>query len=338
MVGLDHDIAYRQLKAGDLQVIDVYTTDAKIAVYDIRVLQDDRGYFPRYDAVLIYRASLARRFADALPVVLQLEGRIDEPTMRGLSERSELDRQPEPSLVAQWLNTTFGLTVEVKAETVVSRLTETTIGHLDLVRRSLLPAIFAAIPLGILAARYRRLGQVVLAVTGIIQTIPALALLVLLIPLVNSFGLGTIGAGSTTAIIALFLYSLLPIVRGTHTGLMQIEPHVRESADSLGLPGWYRLVIIALPLASRNILAGIKTATVINIGFATLGALIGAEGYGQPILTGIRLDRLDLILEGALPAAGLAVAAQLLFELSERWLVPKGLLLDPQAETAKADG
>ena len=201
--------------------------------------------------------------------------------------------------------------------------------HLNLVRWSLVPAILVGIGLGIVAFRSVLAGQFILAIVGIFQTIPALALLVLVMPLVASMGARTIGAGSLSAIIALFLYSLLPIVRGTFTGLQGIENQYRESADALGLSSGYRLWKVELPLALPSIMSGIKTAAVINVGFAALGALIGAGGYGQPILTGIRLDRLDLILQGAIPPALLTVAAQLLFELVERWVVPAGLRLKP---------
>jgi len=167
-----------------------------------------------------------------------------------------------------------------------------------------------------------------LATVGIVQTIPSLALLVLLMPLMAHFGLASIGLGSATAVTALLLYSLLPIVRNTHAGLQNIAGEHREAAAALGLPATFRLLQIELPLASRNILAGIKTAAVINVGFATLGALIGAGGYGQPILTGIRLNDTSLILEGAVPAALLALVVQGGFELSERYFVPKGLRIE----------
>jgi len=154
-------------------------------------------------------------------------------------------------------------------------------------------------------------------VVGILQTIPALALLVFMIPL---FG---IGAGP--AVVALFFYSLLPIVRNTYTGLTGIPASLRESAEALGLREGARLRLIELPLAAPSILAGIKTAAVINVGAATLGALIGAGGYGQPILTGIRLDDMGMILEGAVPAAGLAIVVQWMFEVAERVALPQSL-------------
>jgi osmoprotectant transport system permease protein len=176
-----------------------------------------------------------------------------------------------------------------------------------------------AVPLGIVCARRRRLGQALLAAVGVVQTVPALALLVFMIPL--------LGIGARPAIAALFLYSLLPITRNTYTGLTGLALDLRESAEALGLPPLARLRLLELPLAAPSILAGIKTAAVINVGTATLGALIGAGGYGQPILSGIRLADVGLLFEGALPAAALALATQGAFELAERWLVPEGLRL-----------
>jgi len=191
-----------------------------------------------------------------------------------------------------------------------------------LVAMSLGLALVLAVPLGILAARLRRLGQVVLGLTGVLQTVPSLAMFVFMIPL---FGIGT-----WPAVAALFLYSLLPIVRNTHAGLVGIAPALRESAAALGLPAMVRLRAVELPLALRSILAGVKIAAVINVGTATLAALIGAGGYGQPILTGIRLDDIGLILEGAVPAAILALLVQGAFELVERILTPRGLRLRPR--------
>ena len=185
---------------------------------------------------------------------------------------------------------------------------------------SLGAAILVAIPLGVLASRRPRLGSAILAAAGVVQTIPSLALLVFMIP--------WLGIGARPALVALFLYSLLPIIRNTTTGLRSIPESLRESAEALGLPRWTQLWRIELPLASRAILAGIKTAAVINVGTATIGALIGAGGFGQPILTGVRRDDIPMILfEGAIPAALLALAVQGAFDLAERFLVPRGLRL-----------
>jgi osmoprotectant transport system permease protein len=251
----------------------------------------------------------------------RLQGAIDSGTMTGMNKRVKIDRVSEARVAADFLDSAFGVSSPVVEITVAGRLLRRTREHLTLVLLSLAAAILIAVPLGILAARHQRLGQVILGMAGIIQTIPALALLVFMIPV--------FGTQELPAICALFLYSLLPIVRNTYTGLTDIPQHMRESAEALGLPRGVRLRLVELPLASRSILAGIKTSAVINVGFATLGAFIGAGGYGQPILTGIRLDDMNLVLQGAVPAAVLALVVQGLFELSERVLVPRGLRLDP---------
>lgn len=323
--GLDHDLAYRQLKLGAIDVIDAYRTDAKVAVYDLQLLEDDLNFFPKYEAVLLYREDLADEHPDVLAAILRLEGAISEESMKTANSQAEIDRVSERRVAAEFLQNQLDVSVRVEVETQTQRIVKRTIEHLDLVRKSLIPAILVAIPLGVFAAKSPAFGQVVLAVVGIVQTIPSLALLVILMPVISAFGLASVGLGSLTAVTALFLYSLLPIVRNTHAGLAGISGGHREAALALGLPPAYRLFHIELPLASRSILAGIKTAAVLNIGFATLGALIGAGGYGQSIITGIRLNSTSLILEGAIPAAGLALIAQYALEACEQFLVPKGL-------------
>lgn len=323
VLGVEHDLAYRGLAAGDVDLTDLYTTDAEIAYYDLRALEDDLGYFPPYEAVLLYRAELAQEQPAALAAVLRLQGLIDEAQMIAMNSRVKLGGAQEVLVAADYLREHLGIDVDAKASTRVERFLQNTRQHIALVSVSLIAAILIAVPLGIVAARRPRLGQIILGVVGIAQTIPALALLVFMIPL---FG---IGAGP--AVIALFIYSLLPIVRNTYTGLTGIPAQLIESAEALGLPAGARLRLVEAPLAALSILAGIKTAAVINIGAATLGALIGAGGYGQPILTGIRLDDVGLILEGAVPAAGLAIVVQLLFEWAERAIVPRGLRASTRA-------
>lgn len=315
--GLDHDLAYRGIASGALHVTDLYVTDAEIAYYDLRVLEDDLQYFPVYNAVILYRADLEQRAPEAVASFKRLAGRIDASTMRELNGRVKLHGEAESVVAARFLEGNLKLEIIPQASTAWQRFWRHTREHLLLVGISLVAAIVVAVPLGILAARRQRTGQIVLGITGIVQTIPSLALFVFLIPL--------IGIGGPPAVVALFLYSLLPIVRNTHAGLRDIAPAITESALALGLPSQARLRIVELPLATRSILAGIKTAAVINVGTATLAALIGAGGYGQPILTGIRLDDFGLILQGAIPAAVLALIVQGVFELIERRLLPRGL-------------
>ena len=325
--GLDHDLAYRGIAAGSLQVTDLYTTDAEIAYYQLRALDDDLNYFPVYNAVIVYRAELERRAPEVVALFERLAGRIDAATMSALNARVKLDGESESAVAADFLAGTFGWQLSHREQTPWQRLWTNSLDHLLLVGISLSSAILLAIPLGVLAARRPRLGQVVLGAAGILQTIPSLALFVFMIPL--------LGIGGPPAIVALFLYSLLPIIRNTYAGLKDIAPAIRESAQALGLPSGARLRIVELPLATRSILAGIKTSAVINVGTATLGALIGAGGYGQPILTGIRLDDMGLILEGAIPAAALALLVQGLFEVIERALLPRGLRIAAhQAQTS----
>jgi len=181
--------------------------------------------------------------------------------------------------------------------------------------------VLIGIPLGIFASRGGATGHVILGFTGIVQTIPSLALLALLVPL-PFFGISV-----RTAVAALFLYGLLPIVRNTATGLQDIAQPIRDSAIALGLEPGARLRKIYLPIASRSILGGIKTSAVINVGTATLAALIGAGGLGEPILSGLNLNDHATILQGAIPAAVLALLVQWFFDFLDRVLIPKGLRL-----------
>lgn len=317
--GLDHDLAYRGIGSGSIHVIDLYSTDAEIEYYQLRALEDDLKYFPQYDAVLLYRAEIEKRSPQFLAKLKMLAGKIPEAKMIAMNAQAKLNGIHEKQIAANYIRVTFGIHAEFTAENFWQRLRKHTADHLILVAISLSAAILMAIPLGILAVKISRLEKIILGVVGIIQTIPSLALLVFMIPL--------LGIGGPPAIMALFLYSLLPIVRNTYTGIRDIPSSMIESACALGLPPVARLRLVELPMASSTILAGIKTSAVINVGTATLGALIGAGGYGQPILTGIRLDDIGMILEGAVPAAFLAILVQGAFDIGERFIVPKGLRL-----------
>jgi len=315
--GMDHDISYRAIAGGKLDVIDLYSTDAEISQFGLFTLADDRNFFPRYDAVLLYRLDLRQRVPEAVPVFGQLQGRISVQQMIKMNAAARIERKPEGEVAGGFLRGELGVQGSVSIASRGERLWRTTVDHLLLVVLSLGAAIAVAVPLGVVAACRDDRARIIIGIASTIQTIPALALLVFLIPL--------LGIGFAPALAALFLYSLLPIVRNTHSGLHDIAAPIRESAVVLGLPSMERLRRIELPLAMRSILAGIKTAAVINVGTATLGALIGAGGYGQPILSGIRRDDFGLILEGAVPAALLALAVQGLFDVLERRAVPRGL-------------
>jgi len=311
--GLAHDLAYRGLESGALDVTDLYSTDAEIVHYDLTTLQDDAKFFPVYDAVIVCRNDLAAPVRESLN---RLGGRINETTMTKLNARAALDREPEAQIAASFLRDQLNVSSSAEVDGRAVRVWQRTREHLAMVGISLGLAVIVAIPLGIVAFYRRAVGRVVFAIADVLQTLPALALLVFLIP--------WLGIGYAPAVVALFLYSLLPILRNTHTGLADIPRDLRESAEALGLPRTAQLRYVELPLAARSILAGIRTAAVINVGTATLGALIGAGGYGQPILTGIRLDDTNLILEGAVPAALLALLVQWGFSWMERrWITAK---------------
>lgn len=325
--GLEHALAYAALDQGAIDVTDLYATDAKIRAMRLRILEDDRAHFPRYDAVFVFREDLVQRAPDLVQALHALEGQISDAQMVAMNASVEIEGMSEAQVAADFLARTLGIKSVTKHESTIGQVLRHALEHLNMVGVSLLAAVLVAVPLGIVTAYRANLAQPILAVTGIIQTIPAIALLVLLIRPIGYF---VNDLGYPQVVVALFLYSLLPIVRNTYTGLQTISPQLRESAIALGLPPLVRLWRIELPLASRTILAGIKTAAVINVGFATLGGLIGAGGFGEPIFAGIRRqDDYTTIVLGALPAAALAMIVQGVFELAERVIVPRGLRIKP---------
>lgn len=320
--GIQHDLAYGALAAGQADVMDIYTTDAQIEKLGLKVLEDDRHFFPRYDAVLLYRIDLPKRAPRAFAAMKRLEGKIDEATMIRANAMVVLDKKTSEEAAATLLHNTLGDAAPASASAasgIASDILHNTLVHLALVGVSLLAAILIGIPLGILAAHSRFLSGLTLSGAGLLQTIPSLALLAFLIPF--------LGIGTTPALVALFFYSLLPIVRNTYVGLTTIPPNLNEAAQALGLDPMSQLLFVRLPIASPTILAGIKTSAIINIGTATLAALIGAGGLGNPILQGIALRDNSLILQGAIPAAVLALVVQGGFDLLESAVVPKGLRL-----------
>jgi len=310
--GLDHGLAYEAIAAGKIDVMDIYSTDAKIEKYRLRVLEDDRRFFPRYDAVILYRLDAAQRFPQEFAALQKLEGKIDERLMIRMNAAAELEGRS----FAQAAMLFNGESSATEKRTFLGTLFgedfwRLTGEHLVLVLISLACSVAIGIPLGIAAAKLPKLAQPILGAVGVIQTIPSLALFAFLIALV-----GTIG--TSPALIALVLYALLPIVRNTHAGIAQQGKGMREAGLALGLPPRDILRRIELPLAAPSILAGIKTSAVINVGTATIAAFIGAGGYGERIAAGLALNDNAMLLAGAVPAAVLALLVQWSFELGER--------------------
>nr|WP_314628571.1 glycine betaine ABC transporter substrate-binding protein [uncultured Noviherbaspirillum sp.] len=306
---LDHGLAYDAIAASQIDLMDIYTTDARIGQLKLRVLQDDRQYFPRYDAVLLYRLDLPARFPGAWQALRGLEGKIDQQRMIGLNAAVELEGRSFAQAAQEFLHGAAAGTATRSGFTakLLDRLGFLTWQHLSLVLVSVVAATLAGLPLGVLAALVPRLRQAVLGLCGVLQTIPSLALLAMLISL-----LGTIGTGP--ALIALSLYALLPVVRNTCTGLLQVSPGIRSAALALGMKKSDTLLLIELPLALPVILAGIKTAAIMSVGTATIAAFIGAGGYGERIAVGLALNDHQMLLAGAIPAAVLALLTQGLFE------------------------
>jgi osmoprotectant transport system permease protein len=329
--GLDHGLAYEAIAQQQVDAIDIYSTDAKIDKYGLTVLDDDRRYFPPYDAVLLFRADLPQRLPKTWAALERLASTIDDASMRRMNAAAELEGKDFASIAATFLAQRSSAAPKATAPTMKLgpagdlwqklagpdfwRLTRE---HLTLVFLSLAASIVVGIPLGILAAKRPGTEGLILGATGVVQTVPSLALLAFLIPLTGRIGI-------VPAFIALALYALLPIVRNTHAALGQISRGMREAAQSLGMKAGTILRKIELPLSATTILAGIKTSAVINVGTATIAAFIGAGGYGERIVTGLALNDHAMLLAGAIPAAALALLIEGAFRVGERWVMPAGL-------------
>lgn len=312
---LAHSLAYEAIRQNEIDLTDVYSTDAKIQKLDLLVLKDDKKLFPDYFAVLLGRQELLKQFPKTWAALKSLEMRFSEEKMIRLNAMADIDRKDFREIAASFLDK------KASVADTESSLVNLTRQHFFLVGLSLLVSILLGLPLGILSTRFRFLGQAILTISSLLQTIPSLALLCFLVPL--------FGVGLLPALIALFLYGLFPIVTGVYAGLKGIDPRLIESAQALGLAGSQRLRFVELPLASRSILAGIRMSAIIGIGTATLAALIGAGGFGVPIVTGLALSDMNMILSGAVPAALMALLAHVLFEGLDHILIPKGIRLTP---------
>jgi len=313
---MEHALTYRAIASGEVDVMDVFSTDGQLERLRLRILRDDRGFFPDYWAVLVARKDLFEKYPRTWARLREaLEGRLDERRMQQLNAMADLDGKSVPQVAAAFLGTERS--AEGSRSGLGRELYALTFDHLLLVLVSVVVAVVLGVPLGIAATRFRKAGQIELGTIGMLQTIPALALLVFMIPL--------FGIGKVPALVALSLYALLPVVRSTYAGLMGIDGRLLEMAFVLGLGRLARLVRIEIPLASMGIMAGIKTAAVMTVGTATLAAFIGGGGYGTLIVRGLALDDTATILAGAAPAAAMAVVFHVAFELLDRLAIPRGL-------------
>jgi osmoprotectant transport system permease protein len=321
-------VKYQALAAGEVEVIDGYSTDGLIARYDLVVLEDDRRFFPPYEAAALVSGALAERRPEAVAALTELSGRLDVATMRGLNRRLEVEGEPVERVAAAAL-ADLGLTAVTAPTTAAERreeglarylierrrdLLRMTGRHLLLVALSLAAAVAVAVPLGVALERLSRGAETTVRAVGLLQTIPGIALIAFMIPL--------LGIGVLPAVVALFLYSLYPILRNTWTGVRDAAPDAVAAATALGMTPGQILRHVRLPLASPVIMAGVRTAGVINVGTATLAAFIGAGGLGDPIAAGLALSDTRMILSGAIPAALLALGVDAVLGGVERVVRP----------------
>ena len=328
-------LKYRAAAADDVQVLDVYTTDGRLLTYDLVVLDDDRGFFPPYAAAPLVRGSTLERHPEIADALSLLAGSLDEEGMRRLNLRLQ-EKGDDPAAVARDELVSLGLVKAAagggSAETTPSagevsfpaylwqrrdRLGRRTLEHLALSGAGLVLGVLVAVPLGLALERRRRLAEVVIRAVGMTQTVPSLALLAFMIPL--------LGVGRVPAIVALWVYSLFPILRNTYTGVRDADPQAALSATALGMTPLQVLARVRLPLAAPVIMAGVRTAAVLTVGTATLAAFIGAGGLGEPIVTGLQLADTRMILSGAVPAALLAILVDLVLAGVERVVSPRGI-------------
>ena len=353
-------VKYQALAAGAVDIIDAYSTDGLLARHLLTVLEDDRQAFPPYDAAAVVRGVVARERPAVVAALTELSGRLDVGFMRAANEQVEVqgaavadvarDALRALGLVAGTPSSTFGTGAGSRTSasgpaTDVSpggsagpsasggavppapslpayfasqrhTLARLTGRHVVLAGLSLTLAVLVALPLGLLLERTRRAEGVIRAV-GVLQTIPGLALLAFMIPL--------LGIGMVPAVVALFLYALYPILRNTYTGVRGADPAAVAAATALGMTPRQVLWHVRLPLAAPVIMAGVRTAAVLTVGTATLAALVGAGGLGDPIVAGLALADTRMILSGALPAALLALVVDVLLGALQHALTPAAL-------------
>ncbi len=330
VVTMQQTFKYQATESGAVHVLDVYTTDGRLAVYDFVVLEDDRQFFPPYEAAALVRGETLSRIPDLGPILALLTNALDAQEMRKLNLRIQEEGETIEHVAHDALRT-LGLLQSKESESFKtsqrslgryfwqnrSALILRTGEHMALAGVALTFGILIAVPLGLLLERKRIFAEPAIRFVGMFQTIPSIALLAFMIPL--------FGVGALPAIVALWIYSIFPMVRNTYTGLRDADPSAVEAARALGMTDWQILSWVRLPLAAPVIMAGIRTSAVITVGTATLAAFIGAGGLGVPIVAGLQMADSTIILSGALPAAGLALLVDGGLGLIERWVHPKGI-------------
>lgn len=298
-VDVEKSLAYQALARGTIAVTDAYSTDGELLRYGFATLKDDRHFFPQYRALYLVRDETLAAAPQLRRVLRELTGAIDQRAMTQLNARVDIDRQSPADVAASFISRRFGIKRAHAGESTLSMLGRALARHVELTLITVFFCILIGVPLGILAAQRPGTGQVIMKIVGTLQTVPSIALLALMIPL--------LGIGVLPAIVALVLYGLLPVVANTRAGLRQIPADLLDAAEGIGLSRSQTLRWVQIPLAIPFILAGVRTSAVIAVGTATIAALIGAGGLGDFILSGLTLNDPHLLLLGAVPAALLAI-------------------------------
>lgn len=331
VLDVDPGLMYDAVKSGQVDVICAFATDSRIRTYDLTILEDDRAFFPPYDAAPVIRRDTLHAYPELLDALLPLSGSLDEATMQELNAAVDQRGLRPARVAADWIARFEGdaapahRRAEAHEKTahpsgffsqLIARraeLARKTGEHLALTGIAMFLSILLGVPLGILIQRRKWLAPAILGVAETIQTIPSLAMLAFLFALYRVLG-------AVPAVTALVLYALLPIILNTFTGIEGIPRGTRQAAIGLGLSGWQRLRMVELPLAMPVLMAGLRTATVWTIGMATLSTYIGAGGLGDFISRGLARNDATLTMLGALPAAAMAVAFSLILRRLERRL------------------
>ncbi|MCC3861270.1 glycine betaine ABC transporter substrate-binding protein [Pseudemcibacter aquimaris] len=310
--GIQHGLAYKAIDEDAIDMTDAYSTDGDIERYGLILLKDDLEFFPKYFAASLTRTDFPLRAAELLA---ELSSSLNDESMRAMNAQVVIHERTFADVANEFLISKNLVSEQRQQAGWSTRLLSNTLTHIKITLIALSAGCVFALILAFLIFRSVKLSRSVIYFSGLMQTIPSIALLALMIPL--------FGIGELPAILALFLYSLLPILRSAVTALTTIDPVLVNVSRAIGMTRFQQLSRVIFPLALPNILSGIRTATIICIGTATLAAFIGAGGLGEPIVTGLALNDTNLILQGAVPAACLAIITELLFELLEKKVIPE---------------
>lgn len=298
---MDHQLAYESIKNENVQVIEAYSTDAKLREYDLVTLEDDLNFFPNYEAVIMTHLGWKYKNPEQWKVLKLLEGQITENQMIQMNGSVDLDKKSFNEVASSFLN------VEAKSgsQILFFDILKATQEHLVLVIIPVFIALIIGLPLAYVSYKIPQLQSVFGSIASIFQTVPSLAFLTLLIPL---FGIGTF-----PAIIVLSLYAILPIFISSLYGFKSIPETLHLTCYTLKLNPTFKLLRVEFPLALSGILAGVQTALITTVATATLAALIGSGGYGKKIIAGLAVNDMNIVLSGAIPSALMALIFQLIF-------------------------